>query len=69
MSWEETQSLIMKFLASAGVGWFAWELHQMRSSVETLNINMASLLERTMNHARQLERHEDRLEDLEKYRS
>lgn len=66
MSWNEAQDAIFRFLAAGGVGWFAYEIHQMRSSMEKLNINMAELIQVTTFHGKQIDRHEDRLEELER---
>ena len=67
MEWLEAKDLIMQFLAGAGVLWLGSELHKMRESVETLNVRMAELLERTLHHERQLDRHESRIGELERH--
>jgi len=61
----EAQNTVMRFLAAGGIGLLGYEIHKMRTSVETLNEKMGELLERSRQHERQLERHEDRLEHLE----
>jgi len=65
MDWLDAKDLIIEFLAGTGVLWLGSEIHKMRSSVETLNIRMAELLQITTFHSTQLDRHEDRLGHLE----
>ncbi len=65
MTWVEAKDLIIEFLAGACVVWLGSEIHKMRSSVETLNLRMATLVEKSIHHDRMIERHENRIEKLE----
>jgi hypothetical protein len=66
MDWLQAKDAILSFLAAGGLYWIAKELHGMRTSMEDINKNVAMLLERTMQHEKQLERHDERLVDLER---
>ena len=66
MDWLQAKDAILCFLAGAGLYVMRDELHKLRESIEDLNGNMATLVERTMNHEKLLERHDERIGDLEK---
>lgn len=66
MTFVEAKDAILSFLAAGGIYWLGSELHKMRNSVETLNVRMAEMLQRSMHHEKQLEKHENRISSLEK---
>lgn len=69
LDWIEAKDAILGFLAAGGIYWWGAELHKIRSSMETLNITMASLLERTLHHEQRLQDHNLRLTEIERHRS
>lgn len=53
---------------AAVVGIFGWgvaEIGKIRTSVESLNIGVAKIVERTETHGKEIDRHDERIRQLE----
>lgn len=46
-------------------GWGVSEVGKIRASVEALNIGVAKVVERTETHGKEIDRHDDRIRQLE----
>lgn len=55
----------LKALAMGIVGYGVKEIGRLRDSVERLNDRVATVIERTDHHGRQIEKHDERLRELE----
>jgi hypothetical protein len=64
MDWLVAKDSILSFLTAGGIYFVAKELHNVRTSIDTLNKMFATLMERTSAHKDILDRHEEEIRDL-----
>lgn len=65
MDWITAKDFILGFLAS-GIGlWAIGEIHQMRKSLERLNIQLAIIVERNTRLEKDVEQLQDKVERIE----
>lgn len=65
MEFKEFASWAMQGLIGGGVIYAASVIGKMRDSVEALNQSIATIIERSNWHERVIEKHEDRISELE----
>lgn len=65
MSFESILEKVFYFIASGSCIYITTTLKSLGKSVEDLNIHIATLIERTTSHSKQIEKHDDRLTRLE----
>lgn len=65
MNWAQQKDIILAFLASGMSGWFLYEMHQLRNSVQELTLKLATILQKTSTHEEQLRDHEERIRIIE----
>lgn len=69
MDFQKFSEWAFQLILSGSFLYAVGELRGLRTSVEKLNSTIASLIEKTTNHEKQLDKHEERIHDLENHRS
>lgn len=69
MDWATAKDLLLGSMGTAFFAFFLKELHELRKSIEHLNIKIATMIERTVHHESTIAEHAKRLRLLERDRS